>query len=72
MQELARGLHDPTSYPLQHLIGAQLEVGLAEDHEEVAGAGALEELLVGGVHGEVGVHAGDEDLTAQVRDGDPL
>jgi len=31
-----------------------------------------EELLVGGVHGEVWVHAGDEDLTAQVRDGDPL
>ena len=41
--------------------GAQLQVGLAEDHEEVAGAGGLEELLVGGVHGEVGVHARDED-----------
>ena len=29
--------------------GAQLEVGLAEDHVEVARADALEELLVGGV-----------------------
>ena len=37
---------------------ADFNIGLAEDHEQVADAGLLEELVA---HGEVGVHAGRQD-----------
>ena len=37
---------------------ADVDVGLAEDHEEVAGAGVLEQVVA---DQEVGVHPGGED-----------
>src|SRR5262245_60683412 len=46
---------------LRRLNFTKFDVGLAEDHEEVAGAGLLEEL---GTHPEVGVHAGTDDRQA--------
>ena len=45
---------------------ADVDVGLAEDHEQVAGAGLLEQLVA---HREVGVHARLEDRQAAERRG---
>ena len=43
---------------------ADVDVGLAEDREQVAGAGLLEQLVA---HREVGVHAGRQDREAPER-----
>jgi hypothetical protein len=35
-------------------VAVQVDIGLAEDHEQVAGARLLEQLVA---HGQVGIHA---------------
>ena len=46
-----------------HVHGRDVDVGLAEDHEEVAGAGLLEQFVT---HAQVGVHARGEHLQCTV------